>query len=209
MTQSQADKLKHLAWAVEARARNQRCALQLLASFTEHRKRWTSKRLARAAQSLLAVTFSLWRAAFLAEKTGRRTEVFSAGVEFLEKLIADNAISYPQDRKSNEWTFNCYTKNARAALQELAASWPNLVRPYGDQTRPSVERWNYCQTLLDEAVSAFDGEVAARQSAFGQSNRKALRQARKERRKLSREFTLAAKRDGGQTQASRVLNSGA
>lgn len=203
MTHLESEKLKHLEWAVEARARNQRCALRLLTSFKEHREKWTSKRKARAAQSLLAVTFSLWRAAFLAEKTGKRTEVFSAAVEFLERLIVDNAIAYPQDRRSNEWTFNYYTKNAKAALQELAASWPSLVGPYDEKTRPSVERWDYCQNMLDEAVIAFEKDVTSPQSFSTSIARRTIREARKERRKRSREFTLADKQNEGASKASR------
>src|SRR5271168_3806411 len=35
---------------------------------------WKGKEAAKAAQDLVAVAFSLWRAAFLAEKSGKRTE---------------------------------------------------------------------------------------------------------------------------------------
>jgi hypothetical protein len=47
----------------------------------------------------------LWRAAFLADKTGKRAVVFNHGRIFFEKIIKDNAISYPQDKTSREWTF--------------------------------------------------------------------------------------------------------
>ncbi|WP_437309493.1 hypothetical protein [Sorangium sp. So ce388] len=191
MTQSDADKLKHLTWAVEARARNQRSALRLLALFTTYRAKWISQRGARTAQNLLAVTFSLWRAAFLADKKATRAEVFDDAVEFLERLIADNAISYPQDRKSNEWTFNFYTKNAKAALRELADSGFSLVKvkPYEEQIRTPIERWEYCQDLLDEAIAGIEAAVTAPRRGAKQAERARTKHAKKERRKISRSFT--------------------
>src|SRR6266436_4940320 len=110
MTPTHTKKLEHLEWAVESRARNQRCAVRLLRLFMEYEEQWKTQRWARAAQDLLSVSFSLWRAAFLADKTAKRAAVFSHATDFLEKIIEDNAISYLQDRKCNEWTFNYYTR---------------------------------------------------------------------------------------------------
>jgi hypothetical protein len=197
MTQSSADKLQHFSWAIEARARNQRCALRLFGLFMTYRSKWTSQKGARAAQNLLAVTFSLWRAAFLAEKTGHRVAVFDDGVEFLERLIADNAISYPQDRKCNEWTFNYYTKNAKAALRELSDG--NIafikVKAYKEGDRTPMERWTYCQDLLDDAVGNVETALATHtHSSSKKSQRRQTKLARKARRKLSRSFTMGPKK---------------
>jgi len=85
MTPTEAEKLAHFKWAIESRARNQRCALQLLEIFLEYKELWTTARRARAAQDLLSVSFALWRAAFLADKTAKRAAVFKDAVHFLEK----------------------------------------------------------------------------------------------------------------------------
>jgi hypothetical protein len=78
-------KIKHLSWAVESRAKNQRSAVKLYRLFSEHEEHWKSKSMSVAAQSLLSVSFSLWRAAFLADKTAKRAAVFSHAKIFLEK----------------------------------------------------------------------------------------------------------------------------
>jgi len=92
----------------------------------------------------------------LADKTGNRGDVFAHGKDFLEKIIEDNSISYPQDRKSKEWTFNYYTSNARSRLEKLSTSWNGAVPAYQVQKRSATARWDYCQKLLDEAVSGFE-----------------------------------------------------
>ncbi len=195
MTSDQTDKLGDLEWAVESRTRNQRCAVRLLRLFLEHEKQWKTRRWARVAQDLLSVSFSLWRAAFLADKTSKRTAVFTDAKNFLEKLIEDNAISYPQDRRCKEWTFNYYTRAARNALDNLRKHWPNQVAEYADKTRSPKERWQYCQDLLDEAVKGF--EVAARDifdKKILKRQENDARRATKARRRKSREITLASRK---------------
>ncbi|MGC3980770.1 MAG: hypothetical protein QM808_05870 [Steroidobacteraceae bacterium] len=184
--------LSHLEWAVESRARNQRSAVRLLRLFTEHEALWKTQRWSRAAQDLLSVSFSLWRAAFLADKSGQRKAVFADGRDFLEKIIEDNAISYPQDRKCREWTFNYYTRNARAALQVLAEYWPEQVPEYLGMKLSATKRWEYCQNLLDKAIAGF--EVATRnQKAREEKSKKTheTKGAAKLKKKISRAFTLA------------------
>lgn len=160
MNPDQEKKLGHLQWAIESRVQNQRCAVRLLHIFMEYEQQWKTLRWSRAAQELLSVSFSLWRAAFLADKTAKRADVFSHARDFLEKMIEDNAITYVQDRKSNEWTFNYYTKNARSALERLNKHWPAQVPVFAAQNRTPTQRWRYCQELLDVAVGKF--EEAAR-----------------------------------------------
>ena len=63
------EKLEHLEWAIKSRAQNQRSCLTLLTLFENYSEFWKERKTARAAQDLVSVAFSLWRAAFLAEKT--------------------------------------------------------------------------------------------------------------------------------------------
>jgi len=164
----------------------------------EYEAQWKTRRWARAAQDLLAVSFSLWRAAFLADKTAKRTAVFSHATEFLEKIIEDNAISYVQDRKCNEWTFNYYTRNARASLEMLNKYWPNEVPSYVGRKRTPVERWDYCQELLNKAVKGF--EIAAESILTKQGATRKGRETRlaaKVRKRKSRAITIAQRSKGG------------
>lgn len=186
--------LDHLKWAIDSRARNQRCALKLLKLFKEHSKQWSTKAWSRAAQELLAASFSLWRAAFLADKTAKRAEVFQDAIEFLEKIIEDNAISYAQDKQCKEWTFNYYTKNARAALIALNENWPVEVPKYVNSNRKPVERWDYCQNLLDSAVEGFERLASARKAKkVARKEVVERRRAAKIRKQKSRAFTLSQK----------------
>ena len=151
------DKQEHFEWLVKSRTRNQNSALHLRRIFKVFPKRFGTKELSPAAQELTSVTFSLWRAAFLSDKTGGRSVVFSHACTFLDKIIEDNAISYVQDKKSNEWTFNYYTKAARFSLEYLHKRYPGLTQAYKvSATRRPKERWEYCQELLESSIHAFE-----------------------------------------------------
>ena len=194
MTPNQTKKIQHLRWAVESRARNQRSSVALLSLFMEYEAQWKTSHWARAAQDLLAVSFSLWRAAFLADKTAKRIAVVSHATEFLEKIVEDNAISYVQDRKCNEWTFNYYTRNARAALVNLNKYWPTEVPKYQGKIRNPVERWDYCQDLLDKAVEGFEknaNSMLAKKEATNKTME--VRAAAKTRKTKSRSITIAGR----------------
>jgi hypothetical protein len=198
MPQANLAKVTHLEWAVRSRARNQQCALRLFTLFEQHEKQWKTMKWARAAQDLLAVSFSLWRAAFLADKSGQRTAVFSDAKEFLEKIIEDNTISYSQDRKCKEWTFNYYTRNARSSLQVLARFWPDQVAEYTGRKRTPTERWEYCQQLLENAVAEFEATAFNLQAATtaareARAKKSAARAAARNRKNRSRKITLAAR----------------
>jgi hypothetical protein len=199
MNTARSKKLEHLKWAIESRAKNQQSALRLLRLFEEYEDKWKTKHWTSAAQELLSVTFSLWRAAFLADKTAKRAALFSHATDFLEKMIEDNAISYTQDRKCNEWTFNYYTWNASAALKTLHKSWPDQVPEYERQKRSPTERWRYCQELLNAAVERFETHLLEIARAI-ETERKSRAQARetrlaaKARRRKVREFTFASRK---------------
>jgi hypothetical protein len=107
---------QHLEWLVKSRSANQQAALKLFNLFEEYPEQLKSSGLSRKAQSLVAACFSLWRAAFLADKTGKRNAVFEDSRSFLAKMLVDNAITYPQDRGAREFTFNYYMTNATEAL---------------------------------------------------------------------------------------------
>ncbi len=118
---------EHLRWLVKSRAANQQAALELFNLFEKYPEQLKSAALARKAQSLVAACFSLWRAAFLADKTGLRKAVFDDARAFLGKMLVDNAITYPQDRGAREFTFNYYMTNATEALLRFSEQhWPQI-----------------------------------------------------------------------------------
>jgi hypothetical protein len=187
------DKLEHLEWAIRSRAANQQCCLRILKLFANYPEFWRTKKFSRAAQELVAISFSLWRAAFLAEKTGKRGAVFAHGRDFLERLIEDNSISYPQDKTAREWTFNFYTRNARFSLEFLAKYWDQVPLYKGD-TRNAIQRWDYCQSLLDQAVVSFEGLLKAKKKAQNDRTKaKDVRRGAKQRRAKVRQLTLAGR----------------
>jgi hypothetical protein len=188
------NKLGHLEWAIHSRHSNQRCALRLLALFEKYETTWKTQKPSRAAQDLMAVAFSLWRAAFLADKSGSRQMVFAHGKDFLERLIEDNAISYIQDKTAREWTFNYYTRNARSSLQVLRQYWPDEVPAYVGAKRTATERWDYCQQLLDQAVAGFEKRMESlRRKAEQVKERRIRRGKKKKQRAIVRKMKFASK----------------
>jgi hypothetical protein len=156
VTEEELAKQKHFEWLIESRSRNQRSALKLRSVLRTYERQWKTRAFSSAAQELSAISFSLWRAAFLAEKTGSRAAVFKHAAEFLDKVIEDNSISYGQDKASREWTFNYYTRNARYSLEYLHDKWPELAHPYEVKNRTPKLRWEYCQDILDRTILNFE-----------------------------------------------------
>jgi hypothetical protein len=195
----EADRTEHFRWLVENRHRNQTCSLQLRLLLREYEKKWKTKNLSVAAQELVSVAFSLWRAVFLAEKTGKRAAVFDDGLKFLERVIEDNSIAYAQDKAMREWSFNYYTKAARLSLEYLHKVRPNISPEYEKVTRTPKERWEYCQELLEVSILQFRKHLEApkRVKAAGSDAKPAKARPKaqtKANRAIVRNMQLDAKR---------------
>ncbi|HTA17921.1 MAG TPA: hypothetical protein VK989_01430 [Polyangia bacterium] len=155
----------HLEWLVASRAANQQCAITLLKLFERFPVRLKSPELSKITHYLVSVCFSLWRAAFLADKTGQREAVFEDTKAFLTMLLVDNAIAYAQDRRTREWTFNYYMNSATDGLLYLSRRWPPLAKVLSDQKRKrrgttkSERRWERHQRALDTAIQYMDSEL--------------------------------------------------
>ncbi|HEY2011757.1 MAG TPA: hypothetical protein VGH23_22395 [Rhizomicrobium sp.] len=150
--------IEHLTWLVESRAKNQKASLKLLSLFRSYSTEIKSSRPALIAQKLVAVAFSLWRAAFLADK--KNQDGLEHADIFLEKMIVDNAINYPQDRTARAWSFSYYISNARHHLKQLAETWPS-VKPIGPTSRNPRARWSYLQQVFEIAVNQFESDLKA------------------------------------------------
>jgi hypothetical protein len=65
---------------------------------------------------LVAIAFSLWRAAFLADRRRDWTSTFEGLHAALDKLIRDNSFLFPDEKNSGSWTVTYYLQNARLRL---------------------------------------------------------------------------------------------
>src|SRR6266516_4278201 len=96
----------HLTWLVENRAANQRVSAKLYRLLRAFPDQARVKSFGVEAQMLISVSFSLWRSAFLSDKTGKFKDTHQGAELFLEEMLMNNAIAYSQDRQSKDWTFN-------------------------------------------------------------------------------------------------------
>lgn len=149
---------EHLGWLLDSRIKNQQASLRLFNATKAHPKRIKGRKNSLAAQALVSAAFSLWRSAFLADKTGDRGKSLADAQVFLGKMLVDNAIAYAQDKASREWTFNYYVSNANYRLKTLANEWPDIF-PKKKGSTPK-ERWSYNQTAFEKAVEYFEDRLS-------------------------------------------------
>jgi hypothetical protein len=186
--------LPQIKWAVESRTRNQESIIRLLELFDKYDSRWNSKKYSRVAQDLASVAFSLWRAAFLADKSSKRSDVFAKAKAFLTRVVEDNAIGFPQDKQLRDWTFNYYSRAAQYSLQHLARSWKDVAPAFVSQVRTPAERWDYCQDRFEEAITNFAGTLIKPEVQRRHTQAKHAQHADKKRkRKIVRKMTLDAR----------------
>jgi len=155
----------HLEWLIQSRMRNQIACFRLFDTFEKYPDQAKSKVYRTHSQNLVAVGFSLWRAAFLADKTGQREAVFADARAFLAQLLTNNAINYPQDRASREWTFNYYMANANDALLRLSEKWGDITtvlskyEKVAKGTTNSRRRWNRHQNAFEAALNFYANDL--------------------------------------------------
>jgi hypothetical protein len=109
---------------------------------------------------LVAIAFSLWRAAFLADRKGRikglSERKLADAEQFLRKILVDNQIGFAQDRLWCEWSFHYYLDDAHSRLADLEDDWDGLelgnLRPTRGQRTPRYS-WDLLQDAFAKAVS--------------------------------------------------------
>src|SRR5438128_1496600 len=154
--------LEHLTWLVESRYANQSAAVRLFNLLETHLTKVRSKRFSTTSQRMVSVCFSLWRAAFLSDKTGKRSAVVDDAKTFLGKMLTDNAITYPQDRSTREWTFNYYMVNEESILLKLAVDWKDIQnkisepRKFNKARTVSMTRWYRYHAAFVIALDCFE-----------------------------------------------------
>jgi hypothetical protein len=156
----------HLEWLIQSRMRNQNACLRLFNIFEKFSTPAKGKEFRGHSQALVGVGFSLWRAAFLADKTGQGEVVFADARAFLAQLLTNNAINYPQDRASREWTFNYYMTAAKDALIKLSERWNEIsivlskYEKVEKGTTNSRRRWNRHQNAFEKALDLYERDLA-------------------------------------------------
>jgi hypothetical protein len=156
---------EHLKWVIEGRARNQTASLKLYSMMLDYKEQIRKKKLATDAQDLAAVCFSLWRAVFLADRTGKLQNKMTDVEHFVAKMLTDNAIAFAQDRGAREWTFNYYIDNALFRLEKLQKYWSPLKNvPLKPSNRTPRKRWDCLQDAFEEALQLFERELTSKNS---------------------------------------------
>jgi hypothetical protein len=146
---------EHLEWLVENRAANQRTSAKLYRLFKEYPKQVSNRPFASQAQALVAIGFSLWRSAFLSDKTGLLSDTNEDAEWFLGELLLTNNIAFPQDRKAKDWTFNYYAANAKFRLEIYAANYPGDFELGQVTAKSPKDRWKNLQHEFERAVEHF------------------------------------------------------
>lgn len=109
---------------------------------TSHDDHW------HAIGRLVAAAFSLWRSAFLTSVKRKRKDIYKHMVEFVDKVVTHNSITFADDHRMCELTVDYYNSNARYRLERM------MKGPY--------LRLAPLQTI--EAISEFDvGELDQQQ----------------------------------------------
>jgi hypothetical protein len=78
----------HVEWLIEQRYRNQKASANLFKLIEKEDERSPH---AESAQTLIAVGFSLWRAAFLADKKNLKSYTYASAKAFLQEILEHNA----------------------------------------------------------------------------------------------------------------------
>ena len=156
----------HLKWLVESRKQNQEVAAHLYTLLTP--KCWKSASLGYEAKTLVSIGFSLWRAAFLADKSGALAETNDHSKWFLGEILETNAINFPQDKKAKGFTFNYYLANVRFRLVEFKDDHRSfdvdarLLKRGGLIKLKPAERWRAYQAAFTDAVAHFEKRLKAK-----------------------------------------------
>ena len=156
----QTPKPEHLKWLVKSRTQNQEVSARLYELMTP--KCWKNKKLGYEAKTLVSIGFSLWRAAFLADKSGDLKETNEHATYFLGEMLETNAIAFVQDKKARGFTFNYYLANVRFRLAEFKKDNPNfevdprLLKKGGVKSMNPKDRWRAFQQAFEDAVNHFE-----------------------------------------------------
>jgi len=112
-------------------------------------------------EMLVGIAFSLWRSAFLSDKTGYRSDTTQKAISFLAELVQNNAIVFSSERGAVDWAFNYFAFNAKHRLEKLQDRWPELkmtpLLPSNARAHMPKDRWESLHNAFCDAVNYFEG----------------------------------------------------
>ncbi len=165
-------------WLVESRSKIQKESLALYNFLCANRTALDqNKPAAEIFGFLLGTTFSLWRAAFLANENRPKRRILDDAQKFLKYLVRDNTISYTQDKDAKNWTVGYYLNDARYRLLDIKHRLPKLVGDALQGLNPLFEKlekmyssgreidattqvWNVEYKILHKALRVFRTAIA-------------------------------------------------
>jgi hypothetical protein len=157
---------KFLHWLVESRRQNQKVSADLYELLLTTPKCWKNRKLEYEAKTLISIGFSLWRAAFLANRPEKQARTNKHATWLLGEMLETNAISFPQDRKSKAFTFNFYIANVRFRLKEFKEDNRDfkvderlLEKWKLPKTMSHEDRWLLYQEAFADAVKYFEDRL--------------------------------------------------
>lgn len=129
-----------LEWLIGSRADLQRLLVDILFFLKENPKLEAFGNEHRSTVSLfVGAGFSLWRAAFLVDADRSGDSITSDAQDLLAKLIAENTISFQDDRRMRNWTVGYYLNNARHRIARIIQTKLALETSELDDVREFTE----------------------------------------------------------------------
>ena len=149
---------EHAEWLAQHRGNNQVISAKLYRLLKTYRDHVDD--FGYETELLVAVAFSLWRSAFLSDKSGYRSETTKKAVSFLAELLQNNAIVFSSERSANDWAFNYFATNAKWRLEALQDQWSEFdigpLAPPKKQAHVPKDRWECLHEAFCMAVNHFE-----------------------------------------------------
>jgi hypothetical protein len=79
----------------------------------------TNETLRKSFLLLVGASFSLWRAVFLTDPDRSDKAILGHALDFLDTVVADNAIGYPTEKRDQNWAVGYYLNNAMYRLRDI------------------------------------------------------------------------------------------
>lgn len=122
------ENFKDYTWLVESRSKVQHLLLELYRFLKDNRSTLEQRGFERSVFGLLVgAAFSLWRAAFLANAERSWPDILKKAEDLLQIVVEDNAISYLQEKKTEDWMVGYYLNNARYRLARVRSKFAEVI----------------------------------------------------------------------------------
>jgi hypothetical protein len=148
--------VEHLEWAIDQRAKIQHTllALYVYVRDTEPEESWVYTEA--IVNSLIAASFSLWRAVFLAEQTRTDASVRQAQRDFLATVISTNAVTFSDDRRNSAWSLGFYMDTASQRVWSAIALTETHIEHFSSRDvapRPPFRAYGRATTAEAQMLS--------------------------------------------------------